>query len=139
LTPLFFIAIILGGISLKMTVKMMLLKTGETLISDAKEVVREDQIRGYLLENPHYVNTQEKNVLTEADTGNSNYEIDVVLTPWLILSSDTKFVVSADYIATICEPIPSIKEMFLKKTDNKLGVEGVQDEIPLTPTEVINE
>ncbi len=122
-----------------MTVKMMLLKTGETLISDAKEVVREDQIRGYLLENPHYVNTQEKNVLTEADTGNSNYEIDVVLTPWLILSSDTKFVVSADYIATICEPIPSIKEMFLKKTDNKLGVEGVQDEIPLTPTEVINE
>ena len=122
-----------------MTIKMMLLKTGETLISDAKEVVREDQIRGYLLENPHYVNTQEKNVLTEADTGNSNYEIDVVLTPWLILSSDTKFVVSADYIATICEPIPSIKEMFLKKTDNKLGVEGVQDEIPLTPTEVINE
>ena len=122
-----------------MTVKMMLLKTGETLISDAKEVVREDQIRGYLLENPHYVNTQEKNALTEADTGNSNYEIDVVLTPWLILSSDTKFVVSADYIATICEPIPSIKEMFLKKTDNKLGVEGVQDEIPLTPTEVINE
>ena len=122
-----------------MTVKMMLLKTGETLICDAKEVAREEQVRGYLLENPHYVTTQEKNVLTEADTGNSNYEIDVVLTPWLILSSDHKFVVSADYIATICEPIPSVKEMFLKKTENALAVEGVQEEIPLSPTEVINE
>ncbi len=122
-----------------MTVKMMLLKTGETLICDAKEVAREEQVRGYLLENPHCVNTQEKNVLTESDTGNSNYEIDVVLTPWLILSSDHKFVVSADYIATICEPISSVKEMFLKKTENALSVEGVQDEIPLSPTEIINE
>jgi|TARA_R100000084_G_C4645391_1_gene146396 hypothetical protein len=139
LTLPFFIAIISGGISLKMTVKMMLLKTGETLICDAKEVAREEQVRGYLLENPHCVNTQEKNVLTESDTGNSNYEIDVVLTPWLILSSDHKFVVSADYIATICEPISSVKEMFLKKTENALSVEGVQDEIPLSPTEIINE
>lgn len=122
-----------------MTIKMMLLKTGETLISDVKEVAREDQIRGYLLEHPHYVTTQEKNVLVESDTGNSNYEIDVVLTPWLILSSDNKFVVSADYIATICEPIKSVKDMFLKKTENTLSIEGVQDEIPLSPTEIINE
>jgi len=122
-----------------MTIKMMLLKTGETLISDVKEVAREDQIRGYLLEHPHYVTTQEKNVLVESDTGNSNYEIDVVLTPWLILSSDNKFVVSADYIATICEPIKSVKDMFIKKTENNLSIEGVQDEIPLSPTEIINE
>ena len=112
-----------------MTVKMMLLKTGETLISDAKEVVQDETVRGYLLAKPHYVRSQEKNVLMESDSDNANYELDVMLTPWMILSSDKEFVVTADYVATICEPITSIKEMYLKKTE----------ETPLSETEVLND
>ena len=38
-----------------MAIKLMLLKTGETLISDAKEVVQDEQVRGYMLEKPHYL------------------------------------------------------------------------------------
>ena len=105
-----------------MTIKLMLLKTGETIITDAKEVVSDEVVRGYLLENPHFVETKEKMVLTESDTGKSNYEIDVILTPWLILSKDKKFVVSFDYIATICEPIDSVREMFIAKTEVPLEV-----------------
>jgi len=111
-----------GGDFLKMTVKLMLLKTGETLISDAKEVVSGEDVRGYLLSQPHYVRTQEKTVLTESDSGKSNYELDVVLTPWMILSSDSDFVVTYDYIATICEPIPSVKDMYLNKVGEKIEV-----------------
>ena len=105
-----------------MTVKLMLLKTGETLITDAKEVVSDDQIRGYLFDKPHIVRTQEKNVLMESETGKSNYELDVVLTPWMILSSDTEFVVNSEYIATICEPISSVKEMYVNKVGEPLQV-----------------
>ena len=112
-----------------MAVKLMLLKTGETLITDAKEVVQEEQVRGYLFTKPHYVKTQEKNVLMESDTGKSNYELDVLLSPWMILSSDTEYVVSADYIATICEPIPSVKDMYM----NKVG------DTPVSETEVLND
>ena len=104
-----------------MTVKMMLLKTGETLICDAKEVLQEESVRGYLLENPHIVETQEKTFLVEDEDykGKSNYEIDVILTPWMILSKEKKFVVAHDYVATICEPLQRVKEMFLDKTDIK--------------------
>tara|TARA_R100000005_G_C4870849_1_gene127422 strand:+ start:61 stop:399 length:339 start_codon:yes stop_codon:yes gene_type:complete len=112
-----------------MTVKLMLLKTGETVISDAKEVVQEESVRGYLLKQPHYVRSQEKNVLMESDSEKANYELDVMLTPWMILSSDKDFVVTADYVATICEPISSIKDMYLKKTE----------ETPLSETEVLND
>ena len=112
-----------------MTVKLMLLKTGETIISDAKEVVQEEQVRGYLLTKPHYVRTQEKNVLMESDTGKGNYELDVVLSPWMILSSDTEYVVTADYIATIAEPIVSVKDMYLNKVGEPLEV---------SETEVVN-
>jgi hypothetical protein len=100
----------------------MLLKTGETIIADAKELVSDELVRGYLLGNPHFVQTKEKMVLTESDTGNSNYEIDVVLTPWLILSKDKEFVVATDYITTICDPIPSVEEMYREKTGNPLEV-----------------
>ena len=51
-----------------MAVKMILLKTGETLITDAQEVVQEEKVRGYLLKQPQVVRTQEKTMLMEADT-----------------------------------------------------------------------
>jgi len=113
----------------KMTVKLILLKTGETLISDAKEVVSGEDVRGYLLNKPHFVRTQEKTMLTESETGKSNYELDVVLSPWMILSSDKDYVVAFDYVASICEPISSVKEMYLNK---------VSDPLEVSETEVVN-
>ena len=112
-----------------MAVKMILLKTGETLITDAKEVVQEEEVRGYMFNQPQIVISQEKTMLMEADTKHSNYELDIILKPWMILSSDNDFVVTADYVATICEPISSIKDMYLKKTE----------ETPLSETEVLND
>ena len=118
-----------------MAIKLMLLKTGETLITDAKEVVQEEQVRGYMLERPHFIRTQEKTALMESDTGKGNYELDIILTPWMILSSDTSFVITADTVSTICEPIPSVKEMFVKKTASNLEID---EEVPLSETEVLN-
>ena len=69
-----------------MTVKMILLKTGETLIADAKEVVQEEQVRGYMLTQPQVIESQEKTLLVESETKNNNYELDVFLRPWMILS-----------------------------------------------------
>ena len=118
-----------------MAIKLMLLKTGETLITDAKEVVQEEQVRGYMLERPHFIRTQEKTALMESDTGKGNYELDIILTPWMILSCDTSFVITADTVSTICEPIPSVKEMYLNKTTASMEVE---EEVPLSETEVLN-
>ena len=111
-----------------MSIKLMLLKTGETIIADAKELVSDEVVRGFLLKNPHFVEAKEKMVLTESDTGKSNYEIDVVLTPWLILSKDREFVVAFDYITTICDPIHSVEEMYREKTGSKLEVIETEDE-----------
>ncbi len=111
-----------------MAVKMILLKTGETLIADAQEVVQEEKVRGYLFKEPQIVRTQEKTMLMEAVTKSSNYELDVILSPWMILSSDKEYVVTTDIVATICEPIESVKEMY----DNKINP------IPVSETEVVN-
>ena len=112
-----------------MAVKMILLKTGETLITDAKEVVQEEEVRGYMFNQPQIVDAQEKTMLMEADTGKGNYELDVVLRPWMILSSDKEFVITTDIVATICEPIASIKDMYERKVNP----------VPLSETEVVSE
>lgn len=112
-----------------MAVKLLLLKTGEVLITDAKEVVQEEQVRGYLLTQPQIVRSEEKTVLMESDTKNANYELDIILTPWMILSSDKEFVVTTDIVATICEPITGIREMYDAKVNPT----------PLSETEVISE
>jgi len=111
-----------------MTIKMILLKTGETLIADAKEVVQEEKVRGYMLTQPQVIESQEKTLLVESDTKNNNYELDVFLRPWMILSSDKEFVVTTDIVATICEPLESIREMY----DSKVNP------VPVSETEVVN-
>jgi len=105
----------------------MLLKTGETIITSVKELVSDETVVGYLLLNPHFVETKEKVVLTESDSGKSNYEIDVVLTPWLILSKDKQFIVAKDYIATICDPIKSVETMYTEKTGIALELTETED------------
>ena len=111
-----------------MAIKLMLLKTGETLITDAKEVVQEEQVRGYMLERPHFIRTQEKTALMESDTGKGNYELDIILTPWMILSKNQEYVVTTDIVATICDPLDSVMEMY----DSKVNP------TPVSETEVVN-
>ena len=111
-----------------MTIKMILLKTGETLIADAKEVVQEETVRGYMLTQPQVIESQEKTLLVESETKNNNYELDVFLRPWMILSKSKEFVVTTDIVATICDPLDSVLEMYNSKINP----------VPLSETEVVN-
>ena len=98
-----------------MAVKMILLKTGDNIISGIKEITQDEKIHGYFLEQPHSIRTQEKTLLMESETSDSNYELDVILSPWMILSSDKEYVISPDIVATICEPLSSVKDMYDRK------------------------
>ena len=102
-----------------MSIKLTLLKSGETLISEMKELVaeKEQQAHAYLLENPHIVQTREKTFLTEEDKTTGDFGIDVTLIPWIILSADKKVIIPVDVVTTIVEPIASVKQMFIDKSE----------------------
>ena len=71
-----------------MSVKLTLLKTGETLISEMQELVADKNqlsTHAYLLDNPHVVRTRDKQFLTEEEKAEKKFGIDVVRTPWIIL------------------------------------------------------
>ena len=103
-----------------MSVKLSILKTGETIISDLQELVADqdqDTPNAYLLNNPHVVRTKDKQFLTEEEKAEKKFGIDVVMTPWIILSSDKKIVLPVDCVMNIVEPIDGVKKMFLDKNE----------------------
>ena len=101
-----------------MSIKLTLLKTGEQLISEMKELVPEgqEQVHAYLLDNPHTVEINEKQFITEdeKDVG-GDYGINVALLPWIILSKDKKMIIPVDSVLTVVEPLDSVTQLYLDK------------------------
>ena len=100
-----------------MSVKLAVLKSGEQVIAEAKELVSEEKVRGYLFTRPHKVLTAQPMLLTEEAKDDNSLE--VTLSPWIILSADTEVVVPTDWVVTIVEPIASVVKMYQEKTDGQ--------------------
>jgi len=100
-----------------MSIKLALLKSGETVISDIKELISEDKVCGYLFNTPHKVEYKRPVFLVEESNDTPTGEVQISLSPWIILTSDTQIPVPPDWIVTIVEPIKSIQEMYEGKLD----------------------
>ena len=102
-----------------MSIKIALLKSGETIISDAKELISEEKLCGYLFNKPHKVEIQKSFFLTEDQGSSKNDDVQIALSPWIVFSSDEQIPVPPDWIVTIVEPIKSIKELYEEKVNGK--------------------
>ena len=101
-----------------MSIKISLLKTGEQLISEMKELVAEDQdqAHAYMLENPHIVEIKDRQFVTEEDKSKGgDFGIDVVMIPWIVLSKDKRMIIPIDSVLTIVEPLDSVTQMYENK------------------------
>ena len=111
-----------------MSIKLTLLKTGEQLISDMKELSEEgkDEPKAYLLENPHTVEINEKQFITEEEKEEGDFGINVSLLPWIILSKDKKMLIPVDSVLTVVEPLESVTQLYLDKV-NSFEIEETND------------
>jgi len=106
--------------NLKMSIKLILLKSGETLISDAKELVTEDQqVKGYLLKKPHKVSVEQSILLFEADTDSTDNSVKVGLTSWITLTDDDEILIRPDWVVTLVDPILNLKDLYEEKVNGK--------------------
>lgn len=104
-----------------MSIKLALLKSGETVISDAKELISDEKLCGYLFTNPHKVEVRKTLLLVE-ENEQTKGDLEVSLSPWIVLTSDTQIVVRPDWVVAIMEPVQTIKEMY----EEKLNAENNQ-------------
>ena len=113
-----------------MSIKLSLLKTGEQIISEMKELVAEgqDTANAYMLENPHVVEIKDRQFVTETDKKRGgDFGIDVVLIPWIVLSKDKKMIIPVDTVLTIVEPIDSLTDMYREKCESFKLTEETND------------
>ena len=104
-----------------MSVKLLLLKSGEQVLADTKELRRKDdvpmvdKVYGYLLSKPHRVTANKPLVLTENVDDRRNVEI--TLSPWILLTEDKVITIPKEWVITIVNPIESIVKMYGEKTN----------------------
>ena len=100
-----------------MTIKLMLLKSGEDVISDVTEmcVGTEDkrQVIGYNLNRPCVVKMRDPNVIKEEGPKKKS-GFAVSLFPWMPLTKQEDIPVPADWMITMVEPIDKLKEMYIE-------------------------
>tara|TARA_Y100000991_G_scaffold54776_1_gene40010 strand:+ start:107 stop:496 length:390 start_codon:yes stop_codon:yes gene_type:complete len=92
-----------------MAVKLVLLKSGEMLISDAKELVSDEKQASpyaYILDLPHLISYSSKD--------STNNEIDIVFKPWVMISKDKKMMIPTDWVVTILDPLDDIQRMYVE-------------------------
>ena len=106
-----------------MTIKLLLLKSGEDIIADTTEMtVGEDEDRrvvGYFLNKPCVVKMRYPELLAEQSEGpakKAGYEVS--LFPWMPLAVEETIPVVADWVITMVEPVTKLKEMYVKDVVN---------------------
>jgi hypothetical protein len=106
-----------------MTVKLLLLKSGEDLIADVQEMVSgegdERRVIGYLLNKPCVVKMRDPNLIQEESSEEQKKaSFQVSLYPWMPLSADKVIPVPADWVVTIVEPAFKLTEMYTEDVIN---------------------
>ena len=113
-----------------MSIKITVLKTGEHIISDMKELMTEgeENAQAYMLVNPHTYEINEKQFITEEEKEleEGDYGINVSLLPWIILSKDKKMIIPTDSVLTVVEPIDAVTQLYLDKV-NSFEIEEKND------------
>jgi hypothetical protein len=106
-----------------MTIKVLVLKSGEDVIADVQEMMSSsDQVIGYFLNKPCVVKLQAKE---------TNTDVSVRMHPWMPIARETMIPVSADWVVTMVTPVEKIQEMY----ENQVLNDGKENDSTTDSTE----
>ena len=90
-----------------MTIKVLVLKSGEDVIADVQEMMSsENQVMGYFLSKPCVVKLQAKE---------TSSDVSVRMHPWMPIAREKMIPLSTDWVVTMVTPVESIQEMYEKQ------------------------
>ena len=113
-----------------MTVKLVMLKSGEDIIADVKEIKSEQDVVGYFFHDPLIVKmySPEKPVVLSEESGvesehgttkEISSKVGITFYPWVPLSAEKKIPCSADWVITMVEPVENLKKLYQEKINGR--------------------
>lgn len=102
-----------------MAIKLAVLKSGEDVIADIKELVSDDdKLISLVFSNPFAVKlTVPQLLLEEGATETRKYDVSVY--PWMPLSEDKDIAISPDWVVTIVEPAETLKKSYEDRVNGR--------------------
>ena len=99
-----------------MTIKILVLKSGEDVIADIKEMMTPDnKVMGYLLTKPCVVKLVSTAPLTaeEDDPDNEHSsEVRIRMHPWTPLAKEKEIPLTSEWVVTMITPIDKVLDMY---------------------------
>ena len=91
-----------------MTIKILLLKSGEDVIADLKEMVSPDEkVIGYFLNKPSVVK-----LIPKDSDHESRKETAIRMYPWMPLAKEKDIPLPTDWVVTIVTPLEKVEQMY---------------------------
>ena len=103
-----------------MSTKLALLKSGEDVIADIKEIRQEttDELISYLFKNPYCVKIKKSEVLIENEL-KPKPKHELAYYKWMSLSKDDDIIVNKDWVVCITDPLDSVKKNYEEKMNGR--------------------
>ena len=102
-----------------MTVKLAILKSGEDIVADIKEMVvgegDDSRVVGYVLTKPVGVSLNRKEITIDDE----KETVQIRLFPWCPLAKNDAIPMSTEWVVTLVEPVDKLKEMYETEVLNK--------------------
>ena len=109
-----------------MAIKLAVLKSGENVIADVKQLVdHNDKVMSLVFTNPYVVNLMTPQILFESDS-EEEYEHKVSFYPWLVLSNDKVIEVDPSWVVCVVQPNEMVKTSY--ETNMNKSVDGIPKE-----------
>ena len=114
-----------------MTIKILVLKSGEDVIADIKEMMTPDnKVMGYLLTKPCVVKLMSNAPLTaeEDDPDNEHSsEVRIRMHPWAPLAKEKQVPLSTEWVVTMFSPVDKVLDMYKKQVLKENGKTDTTD------------
>ena len=101
-----------------MSIQLALLKSGEEVIADIKEIRQEesDILVSYLFKDPYCVKIKTTQVLVEQETKPKH---ELAYYKWMSLSNDSDIIVNKDWVVCITDPLDTVKKNYEEKMNGR--------------------
>ena len=103
-----------------MSTQLALLKSGEEVIADIKEIRQEttDELISYLFKDPYCVKIKKSEVLVENEL-KPKPKHELAYYKWMSLSKDDDIIVNKDWVVCITDPLDSVKKNYEEKMNGR--------------------
>ena len=117
-----------------MTVKIVVLKSGEDVVADVKEMMSSDnKVMGYFLHRPCVVKLLSTGPLTSEETdpkSEKKTEMTIQMYPWMPLAKEPSIPLSTDWVVTMITPVDKVLKMYKEDVLKAYGQEIDQSDSP---------